>query len=119
MLNKLACATFVSNTLAMNTTINELIQEIENLPDHGKCDPRMGLLQLRRLCASALQAMTDENNFSNEHRAIQSTIWMVDSMIGPEPGFDRWLLFVLRSKKTACANLLRKFSLRTEVRIAA
>jgi hypothetical protein len=104
----------------MNYTINDLIQKIENLPDHGKTDPRTGLLELRQHCASALHAMSQMEDLSNEQRAIQSTIWMVDSIISSEAGFDRWLLFVLRSKKTACANLLRKYLLRDETaRIAA
>lgn len=100
--------------LAMNSTINDLIRQIENLPDHGKTDPRTGLLQLREHCAAALDAMSDAANFSNEQRAIQSTIWVVDNIARSETGFDRWLLFVLRSKKAACANLLRKYLAKEE-----
>lgn len=103
----------------MNTTINDLICKIETLPDHEKIDPRAGLLQLREHCAAALTIMLHTDDFSSEQRAIQSTIWMIDSMVSSEFGFDRWLLFALRSKKTACANLLKKYLLRTETRLAA
>jgi len=98
----------------MNSTLDNVIRQIENLPDHEKTDPRKGLLLLREHCAIALNVMQYSANFSNEERAIQSTIWMVDSIVGSGYGFDRWLLFVLRSKKAACASLLRKYLAREE-----
>jgi hypothetical protein len=103
----------------METNIDFLIHAIERVPDTEAVNPRIGLRQLRERCAEALDAMSYISIFSNEQQQLQSTIWVIDSITAEESGFDRWLLFVLRTKKMACARLLRKFAARTQTPIAA
>ena len=103
----------------MDTNIEFLIEEIERVPDQESVDPRIGLGRLRGQCVLALQAMSFEETISSEQVQLQSTIWVIDSITSEASGFDRWLLFVLRTKKRACAMLLRKFLARHERPIAA
>ena len=103
----------------MNYTIEDLISGIEKLPDNGKTDPRIGLQRLREYCIWAMDSMAPEDSFMDEQQKLRSTVWVIEQVTGSEPGFDRWLLFILRSKKSACANVLRKFSGKEKTRIAA
>lgn len=100
-------------------TIDELIPMIENIADDRKSDPRKGLLALRELCLSAIEILNAEDPFAHEHQKIQSTVWMIEQITATESAFERWLLFALRSKKAACATILRNYSVRADHLIAA
>ncbi len=103
----------------MRYAIDELIPMIENIPADLKSDPRKGLLQLRHLCLSAIQILDAEDPFAHEQQKIQSTVWMIEQITATDIGFDRWLLFGLRSKKLAIANILRNYSIKADHLIAA
>jgi len=103
----------------MNYTIEDLISGIEKLPDHGKTDPRIGLLRLREYCLLGIESMAIEDGFISEQQALRSTVWVIEQVTGTESSFDRWLLFILRSKKSACVSLLQKFAGKEKSRIAA
>jgi hypothetical protein len=103
----------------ITATIDELIPMIENIDDGRRSEPRKGLLRLRELCINAIDILSADNPFAHEPMKIQSTVWMIEQITATESGFDRWLLFVLRSKKAACAGMLRNYALKTKPLIAA
>lgn len=103
----------------MRYTIDALIPMIENIQADLKSDPRKGLLQLRQLCMGVIQILESEDPFAHEQQKIQSTVWMIEQITATDTGFDRWLLFGLRSKKLAISSILRNYSLKADHLIAA
>ncbi len=99
--------------------MDELTAMIEHIPADLKSDPRKGLLRLRQLCMNVIQLLDAEDPFAHEQQRIQSTIWMIEQITATDTGFDRWLLFGLRSKKLEIANILRNYSIKADHLIAA
>lgn len=100
-------------------SIDELIPMIENIADDQRSKPQEGLLRLRELCLRAIDLLDAEDPFANEQQKLQSTVWMIEQITATESSFDRWLLFGLRSKKSAIVNILRNYSMKADHLIAA